>query len=288
MTEAPTIVEDHVDHQMKCMEIWGGFSATDARVSTPGLDVHVIAQPHEHDAGGGDIHYLSMCAGGNISRFLLADVAGHGQLVADLADDLRRLMRRLINNPDASRMARTLNDEFAELAELGRFATAIIATYFAPTDQLIVVNAGHPRPLWYQAAEDQWQLLDHADEDCDAHGPRNLPLGVIPGTGYQQFAVTLRPGDLVLFYTDSLTESADPDGRMLGEQGLLELARQVGARDVEAFGQTLVDRVADHRGRPDADDDLTLLTIHHNGRKPEISIAQRLTAMAKMIGLVPV
>lgn len=275
-------------HQMKCMEIWGGMSAADARISTAGLDVHVVAEPHEGVEAGGDVHYLSSCGAGNISRFLLADVAGHGQNVAELAGDLRKLMRRYINNPDASRMAQGLNDEFSKLAHRGRFATAIIATYFAPTHQLIMVNAGHPRPLWYQAEHGVWQTVDSDDEDCDASGPRNLPLGIISGTDYQQFAITLSPGDLVLFYTDSLTETVTTEGGMLGEQGLLELARSLDAGDAEQIGQVLLDQIETLRGRSNADDDLTLVTVHHNGSKPQVGLGERLTAMAKLVGLVPV
>jgi len=275
-------------HPMKCMEIWGGMSAADSRISTPGLDVHVVARPYEGDAQGGDVHFLSTCGAGNISRFLLADVSGHGAGVAELADDLRKLMRRFINGPDASRMARGLNDEFSDLAEHGNFATALIVTYFAPTNQLIVVNAGHPHPLWYQAREGKWQTLDHRDDDCDESGPRNLPLGVIAGTGYQQFAVTLEPDDVVLFYTDSLPETMDSEGKMLGEAGLLDVVSRLDVGDVTQVGQALLERIETIRGKGEADDDLTLLTIHHHGRKPHIGIGQRLTAMAKMVGLVPV
>jgi len=267
------------------MEIWGGASATDSRLSTPGLDVHVYARPHEGDDAGGDVHYLSTCGAGNIARFLLADVSGHGRIVAELADDLRQLMRRYINNPDASRMARGLNDEFSELADHGKFATALIATYFAPTNQLIIVNAGHPRPLWYQAESNQWQVLDQTDEDCDAAGPKNLPLGVIAGTGYHQFAVTLAPGDLVAFYTDSLTETADRSGKMVGEAGLLQLAKTIDDGAVERFGPALIDRLDRIRGRREADDDLTLMTLHHNGQRPHIGLGERMAAMARMIGL---
>ena len=287
MNETATEVLTDI-HQMKCMEIWGGMSAADARISTGGLDVHVVAQPHGRVEAGGDVHYLSTCGAGNISRFLLADVAGHGQNVAELADDLRQLMRRFINNPDASRMAHALNDEFSELAKEGKFATAIIATYFAPTNQLIMVNAGHPRPLWYQAAQKNLQTVDGDDEDCDVTGPKNLPLGVISGTDYEQFAITLTPGDLLMFYTDSLTETAGPDGQMLGEQGLLDIARSIDAATAEQAGPALLERIDRLRGRTDADDDLTLLTIHHNGVPPQIGFGERLAAMAKMVGLVPV
>ena len=75
-------------------------------------------------------------------------------------------------------------------------------SYFAPTDHLIVCNAGHPRPIWYDASEKSWRFLDHTvKETSDA--PNNLPLGLIDPTKYVQFAVKLSPDDLVVAYTDS-------------------------------------------------------------------------------------
>lgn len=275
-------------HVMQCMEIWGGTEAADEAVAVPGLDVRVHALPHDGAVAGGDIHYLSMCGGGNIVRFLVADVSGHGQVVSELSSDLRGLLRRHINRFNNARMARSLNNEFGALAADGRFATAVMGTYFAPTDQFIIVNAGHPRPLWYSAEHERWQLLREDSEACDPRGPFNLPLGVIDRTDYRQFAVTLGEHDLVLMYTDSLTESTDAGGRQLGEQGLLELARTLDPTAREQLGRHLLDAVARHRGGLPADDDLTLLTLHHNASDPDVSMGQRVKALARMVGILPV
>mgnify|MGYP001954463689 CR=1 FL=1 len=93
-------------HQLQCMEIWGGHGAAYDAVSAPGLDAWVYSQPHEGGDHGGDVHYLSGCAGGKILRVAVADVAGHGESVSEVARSLRRLMRRSINTPDQSRLAR--------------------------------------------------------------------------------------------------------------------------------------------------------------------------------------
>ncbi|NBB83159.1 MAG: SpoIIE family protein phosphatase [Alphaproteobacteria bacterium] len=277
-----------LSHTMHCMEIWGGTAHADDRVATPGLNVWVRSEPHARSRAGGDVHYLSMCGAGQISRFLVADVAGHGQRVADLAGRLRKLMRRYINNPDASRFARSLNDQFGRTTDEGRFATAIIATFFAPTHQLVVVNAGHPRPLWYRARPAEWQVLTSTCEQRDQAGPADLPLGVVAGTDYRQYAITLEPGDLVMLFTDSLPEATAPAGRQLGEAGLVDLARRVDATDPEHVGRSLLDKVADHRGGAPADDDLTLVTIHHTGEDPPAPpLRERITAMARMLGLLP-
>ncbi|MFA7236432.1 MAG: SpoIIE family protein phosphatase [Phycisphaeraceae bacterium] len=95
-------------------------------------------------------------------------------------------------------------------------------TYFSPTHQLLGVNAGHPRPLWWVAKRGEWRFLEASVGESQGYGPRNLPLGVIGETGYRQFVVTLEPGDVVMMYTDSLMEATPgTGGRMLGGEGIV-------------------------------------------------------------------
>src|SRR3954467_8791670 len=127
-------------HAMQCMEVWGGNEARDNGVTMPGLDAWVYSRPYHGDASGGDLPYVSSCAPGRISRFLVADVSGHGAVVSDIAVKLRTLMRRYVNYIDQSRVVETLNREFSELAKPGKFATAVMLTYWAPTDYVAVCN----------------------------------------------------------------------------------------------------------------------------------------------------
>ena len=68
-------------------------------------------------------------------------------------------MRKYINTLDQTRLARALNRELVPLDGNGRFATALLTTYFAATDHLIICNAGLPWPLWFHAATGSWELL---------------------------------------------------------------------------------------------------------------------------------
>jgi serine phosphatase RsbU (regulator of sigma subunit) len=157
---------------------------------------------------------------------LLADVAGHGTSVAATAADLRLLMRRFVNCLDQSECVRSINRQFAALSRQAVFATAVVTTFFAPTRRLTVCNAGHPRPLIYRASQRRWDVLN-GDVEGPA-GPRNLPLGILSISEYDQFDVELEPGDCVVSYTDALMESQDADGEMLGEDGVLRIMRLLG------------------------------------------------------------
>jgi serine phosphatase RsbU (regulator of sigma subunit) len=272
-------------HAMQCMEIWGGSHAAESAVTTPGLDAWVYSRPHEGAAEGGDVHYVSLCGGGEITRLVVADISGHGAAVAGFAGMLRSLLRRHINAKSQARLVGALNREFAALAELRRFATAVVATYLASRDRLTVCNAAHPRPLYYRAASREWMILTGAVGAPDPGGT-NLPLGIDDESPYEQFAIPLGRGDLVVVYTDALTEARDAAGQMLGEAGLLAVARGLDAGDPLGVGPALLEGVARHRaGRP-ADDDVTVLVLHHNaGPRPRLSVGQKLDVYAKVFGL---
>jgi serine phosphatase RsbU (regulator of sigma subunit) len=241
----------------------------------------VYSRPHQGDAHGGDVHYVSLCGGGVITRLLVADVSGHGEAVADISRTLRGLMRKNINRKSQARLVGALNREFTAFAQEGRFATAVAATYLTAGDSLAVCNAGHPRPLWYRAAQGRWSILA-----AESGAAADLPLGVDKDSGYNQLSVTLGKDDVVLFYTDALTEARDSAGRALGEEGLLRLAASLIPSGARQVGHELLAAVDRHRGEAAADDDVTVLALYHNAgpcRPP--SLVESLGVYAKVLGL---
>lgn len=253
------------------MEVWGGNQAIDTGLSIPGLDVRVFSRPFgDHAGGGGDVHYISQCGTGRIGRFLVADVSGHGAAVAEVAGSLRGLMRRFVNYVDQSSFVARINQEFSRLADSGSFATAVVMTYWAPTDYLVMCNAGHPRPFWFHHRTGRWELLEPGRESAagEDDGIANLPLGILEPTTYDQVGAKLSPGDIILVYTDSLVEAKDPAGRMLGESGLAAILATLSPDDPSAFVHALRDRVDAHRGGSPPDDDTTILLLRHNGSQP--------------------
>lgn len=271
---------------LECREIWGGNRRAEGGVLAPGIDAWVSSVPHEGNESGGDIHYVSTCAAGIITRFALADVSGHGHSASALAVELRNLMRRSMNTPDQTRIARALNRSFGALANAGRFATAVLASYYTLTDHLIVCNAGHPRPLWYRGGLGRWELLHDLAPSRVPTGA-NLPLGVIDPTHYSQFAVPLDAGDVVVMYTDSLIEAADDRGVQLGEAGLLRIASGAPrASSSEAIGRWILNGVAAHRAGGAPTDDTTILVLRHTAEDPPpLTLSRRVRVTARMLGL---
>lgn len=91
------------------MDIWSGNRSVENEVSTPGMDLYVYSQPYRGESRGGDVHYVSLCAGGVVTRLMLADVSGHGEAIAGTSQALRSLMRRHMNAKSQTRLVGELN-----------------------------------------------------------------------------------------------------------------------------------------------------------------------------------
>lgn len=272
--------------QLRCMQVFGGNRTLEQRFELPGVDAYLSSLAHGHGRGG-DIHYVSTCGHGEIVRFLVADVAGHGAEVAEVAARFRAMVTKNINRLDQSRLARALNIAFTLDNTGGRFVTTLFVSYHRPSGHLILCNAGHPRPLLYRAETARWQLLDHRFEAI-ADELLNLPLGVIESTDYQQFAIRLAPGDALLLYTDGLCDVRDRAGRD-GETRMLEAVDGASPGDLGDFAlevrQNLGLSGPEHRPV----DDETLFLIRPVERPfPPLRLRERLGSMGKMLGILPV
>lgn len=212
-------------HRMECMELWGGSGETDTAVTMTGLNAHVFSRAYGRGKRGGDVYYFSSCASGRISRVLLADVTGHGEVVAETATSLRDVMRRNVNVIRQSNLMAAINREFGQMTESGGFATAVVATYFSPSRSLTISLAGHPLPLLYRESIGEWALFSD-DHSGGNDYPQDLPLGVIESADYSSTSIVFEPGDMLLAYTDAFIEAHNAAGEMLQTQGLLQLVNE--------------------------------------------------------------
>ena len=283
--------------RMQCMEVWGGNQVVDHGVNMAGLDAWIYSRPFGEASGGGDVHYVSSCASGRITRLLLADVSGHGQSVSEIAAQLRALMYQNVNYLDQTRLVRAMNRQFIEMSKDNCFATAIVTTFFAPTNDLSLSNAGHPPPLLYRAARKEWIFLDSESgrarkefkrQESEIKNPddvpSNIPLGIMELAGYEKFGIRLKVGDLVLCYTDSLPESRETDGTLLGQEGLLRIVREIGTTDPPTFIPALLDAIRSRAAGNLTEDDVTALLFRPNGMVPRVPMGERLKAPLRVVG----
>ena len=165
-------------------------------------------------------------------------------------------MHKNINLWDQSDFMRGLNDAFNKSK---KYATAIILSFHRVTGRLAFSNAGHSPPLWFHAGQQSWGWLEEQNNP-QLKKVAGLPVGLIPGTDYSQTVVTLKPSDILVLYTDGITESEDGTSRELGREQLLDWARRAPVDSAKALGEDLLRRLDSFRGGLRNDDE-TLLVL---------------------------
>lgn len=257
------------DEPMDCMEVWGGNGARNNRLRRPGLDVWIWSDPQSSiNAGGGDLHLLSSCASGRITRMLLADVCGFGALFSEIASELRELMKRNVNTIQQTRAVRDMSCRLEDAAQRGGFASTLMSTYFAPTRSFTLCNAGHPPPLVYRAADANWSILQGTPSSDSVD---DTSLGVLRRDEYQDFKTKLEIGDLVLSYSNSLTECRRSDGGTMGLDGLLARVKDFDPALPADLGPLLANRIRDEHSENLSKEDATILVC----RATETPVAWR-------------
>jgi sigma-B regulation protein RsbU (phosphoserine phosphatase) len=229
----------------------------------PGVTAWVYSVPVGSDHVGGDVHYVSVCPSCIVSRIALADVSGHGQTVAMLGEKLRQLMQLYLRDLEQIALMRDLNQALREDFGDGHYATMVAVGWHRRRGLMVMTNAGHPPPLWYRASRDEWSWLEtlRGSEPGRVSG---VPLGLLPDVTYDRLVVKPQSEDVVLLYSDGVSEVTNPSGTELGRDGLLELVRAVDFRSPEALGTRLASALRAFRGERDPQDDQTIIIIRRN------------------------
>jgi sigma-B regulation protein RsbU (phosphoserine phosphatase) len=239
------------------MQVWGGNCNAERGVHSAGITGWIFCRAFPPGTCGGDVYYLSACGEDLLYRVVLADVSGHGGEFSNAARHLENLIADHINTHDQSELMRQLNAGI--LSVRGKYATAVVLGYERSSGTLLFTTAGHPPVLWYHAATASWDMLHDETEHAVSH--EGLPIGLIEDTEYTQTAVKLGESDLLVAYTDGFAEATDPDGNELGYEGLKALAEAIPICSPHQFGTQLLAAVSEFCGRPDYDDDRTLMVL---------------------------
>ncbi len=184
----------------------------------------------------------------------VTDVSGKGVGAGMLAAGLHALARVLAcETEDVPRVASRLNDYLAEVTDDNRFATMVMVR-LGPDGSFCAVHAGHCP-----------SLVRRRDGSVERMPPSGLPLGILPGTRYTPLRGRLGPGDLMILYTDGITEAEDPEGDELGVTGLEELVAGLSSSQADGACEELLARLERFTGGAEPTDDVTLLVVERRG-----------------------
>ena len=187
----------------------------------------------------------------------VGDISGKGisaaLLMASLQAALHSNVMHLHDTEDAAGernvagIVERLNRQIYNYTETNRFATFFYAHYDGDLQTMVYCNAGHNPPLHFHG--DGYRRLDTG----------GTVVGIFPEVTYEQEALRLTDGDLIIAYTDGLTECADANGEEFGEERLIQLVR--GNRDmpVEDMKKMILENVLKWKSSGEQADDITLI-----------------------------
>jgi sigma-B regulation protein RsbU (phosphoserine phosphatase) len=249
-----------ISKRLACAEISAGNERTASLMELPGLAAWVHSVPAGPGDAGGDVHYVSLCPSCIVSRVALADVSGHGEAVAALGEKLRELMQRYLRALAQVELMRDLNQAVREELDEVHYATMVAVGWHSRRGVLVVTNAGHPPPLWYRSARQEWSWLE-TERASERERPAGVPLGLLPDIAYDRRVIRPQPGDLFVLYSDGISEATSPAGDELGRDRLMEIARGLDASSAESFGIELTAAVSAFRAGEEPLDDQTIIVL---------------------------
>ena len=191
--------------------------------------------------------------------FAVADVSGKGLSAAILMSNVHAGLRILVEaGHSPAELCRQLNRHLCRITESHRFATLFYAEWNQPERRLTYVNAGHTVPML---------VGSKGSQRLESGG---LPIGLLPQSCFQAGSATLEPGDLVVLYSDGITEAGVLKTEPFGErrlEALIEAHRRQPLREIE--GEVL-DAVRRWTGN-EPHDDMTLLLVRSTAEARETS-----------------
>lgn len=219
-----------------------------------------------HSAGhvGGDLVGMFPISNQRIGLYGM-DVSGHGISSALMTARLAGYLSSSVPEQNLA-LRKTASGEFVArppfevIANLNRlimsemetehYFTLLLAEVDLASGKVIMAQAGHPYPA-----------LQRANGQVEFVGRGGLPVGLIDGAEYQQFEVTMAPGDRLLIHSDGIIECAGTSGGLLDDSGLADILRDLRQTRGMACLESLIWKLSEFAGDADFADDVSAVLL---------------------------
>jgi serine phosphatase RsbU (regulator of sigma subunit)/anti-sigma regulatory factor (Ser/Thr protein kinase) len=199
---------------------------------------------------GGDFYDFIELKDGRVG-FVIGDVTDKGVPAAMVMASTRAVIRSVVQRVDApGQVLEEANNLLCPDMPPKMFVTCLYALLEPASGRLVFANAGHNVP--YRACVDC--------DDVDELKARGMPLGLMPGSVYEEKEVTIEHGEVVLFSSDGIAEAHSQDGEMFGCPRIIDVvANRKPGEDLRDLVLEALDRFIgpDH----EQEDDITMVTL---------------------------
>jgi sigma-B regulation protein RsbU (phosphoserine phosphatase) len=222
----------------------------------PNCEVHAVSIPSKHV--GGDFYDVVATEDGAY-LVAIADVSGKGVPAALLSSMLQASLRtQAAGAATVSGILRNINSLLYRSTATQQFATFFLARVEGARGELTFSNAGH-----------NWPIVLKPDGERQYLERGGTVLGILESVNYEEGQVRLAPGDLVVLYTDGMSEATDASGEQFGDERVCrivqDLPRDLSAREI---AERLMAAWRQFLGEVEPQDDMTLLVLRVTERVP--------------------
>ncbi len=217
------------------------------------LDISAFYQPAREV--GGDYYDISRLDENHIA-FMIGDVSGKGMPAALYAVKLQGLFDSLTSVFSSPKeILVRMNESISRRLTRKYFMTAVLGVIDTATGQMRLARAGHNAPIYYSAQRDETFIVE----------PPGLGIGLDSGAVFEEElreeCLALGRGDMIVLYTDGITEAMNGKGEQFSEERLLGLVGKSRLLSANQLKEKIVDELIHFCERSLLDDDTTLLVI---------------------------
>lgn len=202
--------------------------------------------------GGDYFDYLRI--GGGRLGLALGDITGKGISAALLMASLQAMLRsRGPTHPGTlATLVSSINVQLSASTDDNKFATFFLGAY-CPKDRILeFVNAGHDAPILVVTDESGHPRVERL-------GPTGMVIGIFPDALFESARRALSPGDLLVIYSDGITEARNAEGEEFGPERLAELVLSRRDDELERLAEAIVRAARAHSGESGQADDMTVI-----------------------------
>ena len=219
----------------------------------PGFEIAGTSIPSKQ-VGGDYFDFLDL--GKGQLGIAIADVSGKGIPAALLMANLQAsLHAQALDTEKVAQVANRINNLLVKSTDANMFVTFFYGLLDRSHSTFTSTNAGHNPPLLLRSNQTMERLAEGG-----------LVLGFLPDQKYEQQTTTLHPGDILILYTDGITEARTPEeqisgDKLFGEDRLVEVIKQSASLSAREIQSAILRSVSDHTKNTPQGDDITLVII---------------------------
>ena len=212
----------------------------------PGLEIAAFSRPAQI-VGGDYFDFIDFSNG--FHGFAIADVAGHGVSASLHMASIQALLRTLVPvNQSPAEVMRQVHKLFIHNIRFETFVTFFLGAFDPVTKRLTFCNAGHQPPLVLHK-------IGIKEESVEMLRPTGAAIGLVEEAEFAEKTIGLHEQDLLVLYTDGVTEAVNLQNQEFGRQRLIELSQQVNTTPVGQVVQEIRQGLEKFsEGKPLADD----------------------------------